>query len=100
MSQKSLNFDVERLERQFMEFHEANPEYYKQMVALAREMKSRRTRFGIKAIFEIIRWNSTLRGTGEYKMSNNHAPYYARLIMKNEPDLDGFFQVNELVSRR
>ena len=32
----------------------------------------------------------------EWKINNNFAPHYARLIMEQEPDLKGFFEVREL----
>ena len=33
---------------------------------------------------------------GPYKLDNRHAPFCSRLLMRNEPDLRGFFEIREL----
>lgn len=83
-----------KLERQFGEFHRENPEVYSQLVYLAREARQAgRNRYGIKSLFEIIRWHKAISTEGDdFKLNNNHAPFYARLIMRKEPDLEGFFE--------
>jgi hypothetical protein len=35
----------------------------------------------------------TTAGDDEFKVNNDYAAYYARLIMWQEPDLGGFFQL-------
>ncbi len=79
----------------FLEFHEANPEVYTELVALARKLKARGyTQWGIDALLAIVRYNRSLKTTGyEFKINNNHRPDYARLIMATCSDLDGFFRI-------
>lgn len=73
-------------------FHEANPHIYVACVKIARGFKARGyQRYGIGAIWEILRFKA-LETTGHpYKLNNNLRAYYARTIMASEPDLDGFF---------
>jgi hypothetical protein len=91
-----------RLENAFREFHNANPHVYKQLVELACQLRARgRERYGIKSLFEVIRWHKALETTDEdFKLNNNHAPYYARMIMETIPELNGFFRLRVLKSER
>lgn len=87
------------IEQAFEDFHAAHPEVYDELVALAREMRSRGyERFGIATIYEVARWRSMLRlgAEGSFKLNNNWRAYYARLIMASEPDLAGVFATREL----
>lgn len=86
-----------KLRQRFEEFHAANPEVYSELVKLARELKLKgRSKYGIKSLFEIVRWHKALSThADDFKLNNNHAPFYARLIMSNEPDLKEFFNLRE-----
>lgn len=87
------------IESQFREFHHANPEVYNSLVARAREWKQQGHRkCGIGMLFEIFRWQSGITfGPNEgFKLNNNFRSRYARLIMSNERDLDGFFETRQL----
>ncbi|MES1975713.1 MAG: hypothetical protein V4472_24920 [Pseudomonadota bacterium] len=89
-----------RLEQHFWTFHTANPDVYRHLVMLARDLVSRGHRkLGMKMLFEVARWRSMLSTTDEtspFKLNNNLTSRYARLIMTNEPDLDGVFDLREL----
>ncbi|HQQ75739.1 MAG TPA: hypothetical protein PLB01_00155 [Thermoanaerobaculia bacterium] len=87
-----------RLEREFRRFHFENPEVYRELVALARRAKQHsRNRYGIGALFEVLRWNRMLSTTGDdFKLNNNHRAYYAREIMRREPDLSDFFETRHV----
>ena len=82
----------------FREFHADNPWVYRELVQLARQALERgRKRYGICALFELVRWHRMIKTTGDdFKLNNNHKPHYARLIMANEIDLRGFFETREL----
>jgi len=82
----------------FERFHRDHPEVYTELVRLARQaVAAGRHKFGLKALWEVMRWNFWLRrGDGEFKLNNNHAPYYSRLIMAREPDLAGVFETREI----
>ena len=87
-------------ERRFREFHRDNPEVYNELMALVRQAIARgRKKIGIKMLWEVVRWNRFLRTTDEkYKLNNNYHSRYARLIMDQEPGLDGIFNTRELKS--
>lgn len=87
------------LEIQFREFHHAHPAVYKALVERAREWKYQGHRkCGIGMLFELFRWDSgiTFGPNDGFKLNNNYRSRYARLIMANEPDLDGFFETRQL----
>lgn len=81
----------------FEKFHRTHPEIYRLLVEMAREVKKRRNKYSIKTLWEVLRWkiNIGMSKTGDFKLNNNHHAYYARLIMRQEPDLKGFFTLRE-----
>jgi len=81
----------------FDDFHRQNPAVYDELVRLTRQLKARGIRrYSIKGVYEVLRFNVKLRTTGDdYKLNNNYTASYARLIMEQEPDLDGFFDTRE-----
>ena len=89
---------VKTIEEKFNEFHKENPEVYKQLVSMSRQLKvAGHKKCGMKMLFEILRWRSMLKTQGdEYKLPNNYTSRYARLIMENEPGLEGFFETRSL----
>ena len=81
----------------FLEFHRDNPHVYVQLVDCARQVKARgKTRYSIKGLFEVVRFREDTRTTGKpFKLNNNYTAYFARKIMEENPDLDGFFKLRE-----
>ena len=79
----------------FEDFHADNPEVYSLLVRLARTLRVRGyNKFSITLIYEMARWTKMMETTdGEYKLNNNWKPNYARLIMEQEPDLQGVFDL-------
>lgn len=79
----------------FEEFHRKNPMVYKTMVRMTRQAKARGAkRVGMQMIMEVMRWNRLIRTNGDpYKLNNSYAPYYARLIIERNPDLEGIFEM-------
>lgn len=98
MEQLSFYLDPEtEARKRFDEFNQANPWVYRELVALARGLRSRGWKhYGIAALFEVLRYNSAMRSedpNSEFKLNNNYRAYYAREIMRSEADLAGFFSV-------
>ncbi len=81
-------------------FHLANPRVYYELVMLARRAKrTGAARVGIGQLFEVLRWRHMLRTQGdEFKLNNSFRAFYARMIMANEPDLDGFFETRRSIA--
>lgn len=56
---------------------------------------------GIAMLWERMRWELTVETDSvdlgdDFKLNNNYRSRYARLIMNNEPDLAGFFDIRRL----
>jgi hypothetical protein len=76
----------------FLKFHRENPHVYPLFVRFTRQAKMFHRGVGINAVLERARWETYLSTDGDpYKLNNNFAPYYARLIMRLNPDLNGVF---------
>jgi hypothetical protein len=90
--------DDSRIDREFAEFHAANPHVYDELVMLARRARrAGTTRLGIGMLFEVLRWRHALRTRGDdFKLNNNYRSRYARMLMDREPDLNGVFEIREL----
>lgn len=88
------------ISERFWEYHDANPAVYDLLVRFAREARAAgRQHIGIQMLIERARWHAvveTVDPGSEFKINNNYASHYARLIMAECPDLDGFFEVREL----
>lgn len=83
----------------FLKFHHDNPHVYRMLVKFARQVKdSGRRRYGIKSLFERLRWHMAfeVKSETDFKLNNNYTSRYARLLMENETDLDGVFATREL----
>jgi hypothetical protein len=83
----------------FAAFHAENPQVYSELLRLAREARALGAqRIGIKMLWEVMRWNLTVRiqrADGEFKLNNNYHSRYARMLQR-EPDLAGCFELREL----
>jgi hypothetical protein len=83
-------------EQEFEQFHKMNPTVYDEIVRLARFAKlSGFKRYGIRTIYEVMRWNSNVDPikSGVYRLNDNYTSHYSRLVMAQEPDLAGFFEI-------
>lgn len=83
------------LRENFERFHRENPHVYEMLVKLARRWRRNQPdrRCGIAMLFEAARWYMGVRGEGEpIALNNNYRAFYARLMMEQEPDLDGIFE--------
>jgi hypothetical protein len=96
-SRRAKTIDV-----RFRDFHDANPLVYASLVRLAREAKGKgHERISIGMLWEVLRWNrlvAVVDLTSEYELNDNYRSRFARLIMQQEPELDGIFEVRELRS--
>ena len=83
-------------ETAFDRFHADNPKVYEVLVRLAREWVGQfgGHKLGIATLYETARWQITLAtNDAEFRLNNNWRSYYARLIMAQEPDLAGLFDL-------
>jgi hypothetical protein len=88
-----------RIQREFEQFHADNPRIYVLIVKYSREvLRVGRLRYSMDAIFERIRWHMYIetKATDEFKLNDHYTSRYARLVMAQEKDLKGFFELRTL----
>jgi L-rhamnose mutarotase len=86
-------------EEQFEAYHHRHPEVYEEFVRIARMVKAHGFKtYSAYACRERVRWHFQFErdAADDFKISNNLTPHYARLIMEQEPDLAGFFEIKRL----
>lgn len=92
-------FDEQTIQAAFAQFHAENPRVYDLLCRFTRELRAAGYEHGgIGMIWERMRWE-VYTGTKDeagFKLNNNFRSRYARLIHRQEPDLDGFFETREL----
>lgn len=81
------------LEASFNRFHAANPHVYEALKTVALWCVRNGRKMGIKAIYERVRWEYSISTSGSpYKLNNNYTAYYARKLMRDVPELAGYFE--------
>jgi hypothetical protein len=78
----------------FWAYHAENPEILDQLVGLAHQAQAAgRTHFGMKMLFEVLRWYTMVEAKNDsFKLNNNWHAWYVRLIERDYPELRGFFE--------
>jgi len=69
---------------------------YRELVRMARELRAKgHERIGIRMLWEVCRWSRMLQidRVGDYLMNDHFTAPIARLIMQQEPDLAGVFEI-------
>lgn len=86
------------IEDRFKTYHFQYPEVYDELVRLARFYQRQGTYFSIALLFEELRCKSYIlpKVNGSHVLPNEFRSRYARLIMQQELDLDGAFEVRRL----
>lgn len=85
----------------FEQFHHDNPAVYQALCDLARQWinSTGRRKIGIGALVERVRWDIAIATSDpDFKINNNHRPFYARLIMAQEPDLADVFDLRTSIA--
>jgi hypothetical protein len=89
------------IRKNFERFHRENPHVYVLLVQYARQVKAAGvTHYAIATLFERVRWHLTIdtKSRDGFKLNNNYRAHYARLIMAQEHDLAGLFELREIHS--
>lgn len=81
----------------FLRFHQQNPHVYRIFEQRAKEMiAAGRSHYSARAIMEVVRWDIHIQTTGEdFKIDNNHVPFYARMFLKSNPEHSDFFRTRQ-----
>jgi hypothetical protein len=80
----------------FEEYHAANPDIYLELLALAHQLRAKGWKhYSINGLFEVLRWQHAMKVTDPegFKLNNSYRAFYARLLMRDNPELKGFFEV-------
>lgn len=85
-------------EEAFIDFHEDNPEVYELFDQFCRDYISKgKTKISAAMIINRIRWEKeVMTSDDEFKISNNHQPYYAREWVKKNPQYKSFFNFKKV----
>jgi len=84
--------------RAFLAFHAANPHVYDVLVKYTRQAKaSGLSKVGLSTLIGRARWYLQVETTQPdgFRINDHTGPYYARLIMTREDDLDGMFDLHD-----
>ena len=70
--------------KQFEEFHANNPKIFRLFCYFTKQViNAGHQKYSAEAIFNRIRWYTTVETRGdEYKVNNDYKPYYSRKYMK------------------
>jgi len=81
----------------FRVFHAENPHVYAELRAGALRLHHAGWKhFGIARLYEGLRYQRALETTAkDWKLDNNFRALYARLLMEQEPELEGFFELRQ-----
>lgn len=89
---------MDDIQRRFLRFHEENPHVYDLLRRFSLQARRRgRTRFSIDAIYHRARWHTQIETTDpDWKLNDHYTSRYARKLMDEEPELEGFFELRDL----
>jgi len=78
-------------------FHHENPQVWQEFEQRALEMiQAGRKHYSARAILEVARWSIHLQTNDqEFKINNNHIPYYAKLFREVHPNHAEFFRTRD-----
>ena len=82
----------------WQEFHDANPGVYSLVERFTKQaIDAGYKHYGMMSILQRVRWHTMIETDGDsFKINNNHAPYYARHFMQENPQYDGFFRTRKV----
>ena len=87
---------LEVLEK-FKVYHHKNPHVWEAFKKFALVATKHRSNFSVRAIFEQIRWETMVSGSGDFKLWDHGMPYYGRLFEEVYPEHSGFFRKRNIL---
>jgi len=91
--------DERTIQERFERFHHAHPEVFAKLVELAREVKARGKRAGIRTLWEKMRWSFEIEADAveDFKLNDHYHSRYVRLIVERFPEeFSEFFELRRL----
>lgn len=78
----------------FLKFHSKNPEVYEEFKQRTDQMYNIKPVYSAYGIMHAVRFHFDLHtNSDDFKINNNHIPFYVRLILIEYPKLKGFFKL-------
>lgn len=98
MTQLALFRESASIRERFERFHAEHPEVYAKLAELALEARRKGfAHYGIRSLWERMRWHFQIeRGDEDFKLNDHYPAHYARLLMQEYPELQGFFETREI----
>jgi hypothetical protein len=91
---------MDKVQESFWEYHKLNPHIYRLFKAYAEEVKKTgKKKYSIWAVANRIRWHfdvEVVDPNSNFKISNDYLAFYSRLLMKENPELQGFFSTKRM----
>lgn len=97
--QANLFANPRTIQDRFDAFHAQHPEVYRELVRIARLVKSSGlSHYSIDACVQRVRWFFRFEHPDrrDFKINDHFSSRYARLIGQREPDLRTFFETRKL----
>jgi len=80
----------------FENYHRHNPAIYENFKRFTFELiKAGRSYISADMVMHRVRFETEVRGTGQFKCNNNFVAAYARLFMLEYPEYDGIFRTRK-----
>lgn len=100
-TQATLPFDLYESTKTFEEYDKENPQIWQAFKRLTFQLIAVGVKhWGAKAIMEQLRYETIIRGKGDYKINNNYTAGYARKFSKEFPKYKDFFEIREKNNER
>jgi tRNA-dihydrouridine synthase len=92
---------IDSIDRDFRIFHGDNPHVEVMLTKMSfKVLKTGREHYSMKTLIAVARWHLTFDTENaeghKLKLTDRWSSRYARLIMKNNPTLEGFFRIRKL----
>jgi hypothetical protein len=83
-------------QRRAIDFHLANPQVMELFLRFARQALNVGAKVGPQAVWERIRWETSVVTTGNaYKVNDAFKSWYSRYAMETTPELAGYFDTRK-----
>lgn len=98
VTQGRLGFPRNSNEANYRDWAIKNPEVVAMFLRFARERMAQGRRFGMKALWERVRWEQplALHRTDKWRLNNNHVSYVARDLIAIEPRLADYITLRRV----
>lgn len=87
---------MRKVRERFLKYHRDNPHVYDLFKEYARKVREDGLKkFSARGVFDILRWRVAFETKGEFKVGNDVSPYYARMLIHEDPTFAPFFTLRQ-----